>query len=495
MAFLLPVFELAAAAVAEVGAASGAVAAEVTGSELAGAAASNAAKGAIGGAAAEGAKSLVSNSTDAVFGPGASEKVSQTATQAQGTFGELMNYGSFNNNYDNLSMVGSNAKQTHWPRPTSRRPVMKEEPDFTIPTINSGNAFHDKPRIVQFDSSVATDDYSSNQQAYNLVKLFNQEVIKSDPAKQSIVTADSPGPTFLKVPALAKDMVFMDNANYVDPRKIGMDLGTLLGKHAIEMASNDNKDPVGALKTVSASNPALDYLVPKVNEYTKGVTLPTDKRFQYFFSMYNGRNITPANVTVSLDPSGLKMFKGLDERGQAFMYKENPKSFKVPTLNGVWTGPNSPNNNLPTNLLDTFSYFHDVGYHENGWFDLDSDLIYVSRLYQNLDRFTDSERLFAKFAINYFSTVGNSLALYKNSLGPKVANQVVKDKSLDDIMPKLVPGSVNQANYNELRYAFYNGIVESLRHVEINESPLTVQGSSAPMGLKYAINNLSVEMY
>jgi len=298
---------------------------------------------------------------------------------------------------------------------------------------------------------------------------------------------------------------------FIDPKtqrisnakKVGLDLGKLLGLTALNMTGNgqvvktSNQD---ALKSISTFYPELNYLIPKLLDYQSGIVLPTTDQFKQIYSVYTGRNISPDSVRQVIGADGLKTFIGTDETGQTYTYKENPNAFTVTPIWGTWTGPNSPNNSLPFTLLDTFAYFHDCDYKDNGWFDLQGDLKFISRLAQNLDRMGDDERVVAKFSINYFSTVGNSLATYKNSLDSKVANEVVTDPTQDDIFPYLMPEFTALDDYKEHRYRFYNGMIEGLKTVEMAQSPLstglsTTSTSFQSFQIQQSIENLMVEIF
>jgi hypothetical protein len=103
----------------------------------------------------------------------------------------------------------------------------------------------------------------------------------------------------------------------------------------------------------------------------------------------------------------------------------------TPPLHGTWMGPNSPNNALPLDLLDTFSMAHDIEYGKKGWFSLEADLKYISRLKNNLHRFDVRSKILAEFAIKWFTTVGYAAAKIKANL-PDNVNKVPTNQSGSD---------------------------------------------------------------
>lgn len=161
------------------------------------------------------------------------------------------------------------------------------------------------------------------------------------------------------------------------------------------------------------------YLSEPILEYTlnNDITnyLANDEQYKQISQIYNGRKIVKESVFAEerKDGSGLRIFAGYEEDGNVAVYYEHG-GIKIPTLvkDHIWTGPQSPNNGLPVDLLDTFSFYHDCTYQENGWFDRLGDYKYVSRLTQNFDRFPVEQHEFIRIAIKYFSSIGTMLSYY-----------------------------------------------------------------------------------
>ena len=100
----------------------------------------------------------------------------------------------------------------------------------------------------------------------------------------------------------------------------------------------------------------------------------------------------------------LKFFELINELGTIkIMYQTT--GLIIPPVHGVFQGANSPNDELPIDLVDLFSAFHDETY-INGP-SLQGDYEYISRLSQNFTRMSEEEKPYARLGIVYFSTMGN----------------------------------------------------------------------------------------
>ena len=142
--------------------------------------------------------------------------------------------------------------------------------------------------------------------------------------------------------------------------------------------------------------------------------------------VYNGKNIKKEGVFRYNNGEGVH-FAIYDETQKVEYYdgRAAPRGASttqliglgfIPPIHGVWMGPKSPNNDVPIDLVDTFSMMHDIEYNNHGWFYEEGDLKYISRLSQNMDRMGFIESYFAKFGIKWFSTVGSALAKVAGSL-------------------------------------------------------------------------------
>jgi len=101
-------------------------------------------------------------------------------------------------------------------------------------------------------------------------------------------------------------------------------------------------------------------------------------------------------------------------------------------------GPNSFNNALPVNLLDTIAMIHDTDYDNGGYFNPEADMRFISRCLQNLSRMGGSERLLAVNSSIWFATAGHVLSTYVH---PHVVTfEAIRDKfSDDDLYNTIIP--------------------------------------------------------
>lgn len=134
--------------------------------------------------------------------------------------------------------------------------------------------------------------------------------------------------------------------------------------------------------------------------------IPDNETYRKISGMYNGSNMSiENNIKMYFDPEKkLKFFELTDELGETkIMYQTT--GFIIPAIHGYFMGAYSQNNELPIDLVDLFSAFHDETY-INGP-SLQGDYQYISRLSQNFSRMTEEEKPFARMGIVYFSTMGN----------------------------------------------------------------------------------------
>ena len=249
----------------------------------------------------------------------------------------------------------------------------------------------------------------------------------------------------------------------IDPKRKGQDLGKFIALGAIDHATS-NRTPEQSTIYVASNHPDVNYVIPVLLEQNVANTLPTSQRYMDIKKIYNGRSIKVENVneeTLAGGDVGFWMFNEV-QLVQYWRTSHN-KHFVVQPIHGTWTGINSPNNTKPIDLMDTFSMLHDIDYKERGSFDSDADLKLISRCSQNMDRMSPRQRLVAAVAIKYFSTIGSVVAsIFGPGLDASVTKQIHDSKTKTDIFPLLVPEAVGQANYNELRYHFYQGMMEGI---------------------------------
>ena len=209
-----------------------------------------------------------------------------------------------------------------------------------------------------------------------------------------------------------------------DPFELGHDVGYFVNL----VAANLNLDSLKSIEvvdslilqsvqTVSAKYPRLSYLARSVynqlNTSTEFHDPSIAERFEEIKKVFNGHNLSPESVFR--DSAGHLSI--IDEENAKQTYT-GAVGTALTTLPGhVWCGPFSKNNERPSSVLDTFCFLHDISYDSarGGFFSLDGDLRFLSRVTQNLDRMNIRDRLYAKtIVIPYFSKIGVFLRLLED---------------------------------------------------------------------------------
>ena len=155
------------------------------------------------------------------------------------------------------------------------------------------------------------------------------------------------------------------------------------------------------------------------------------KRFDQIWKVYNGKGIQVWKY------QGKLYYK--DETGFIGSYDGAINLKSTITAQGyIWLGPNSFNNALPVNLLDTIAMIHDTDYDNGGYFNPEADMRFISRCLQNLSRMGGSERLLAVNSSIWFATAGHVLSTYVH---PHVVTfEAIRDKfSDDDLYNTIIP--------------------------------------------------------
>jgi hypothetical protein len=327
----------------------------------------------------------------------------------------------FNNTYNTLQEYNSNSL------PTGNLPNFGAPSNLDIIKQERAKRFQDRYRntdkpewmIQEHSEDVLHDTYGSNQDPKNLHLDANRELKHPEFIKDSAIMGDLDSQTRLQKVlnfVLDVDKPVMSDAQ-VKAEAVGKDLGTLITVHTNETITK-KKDPFDALSDSLSNYTGLSYLAKSLSKMDEEVSksIPVNNAlFRRIYQEYNGKNMDLSNVYIKEDlGSGIYVFEGIDEYGNKFIWDMRDYNYMtVPAVNGIWTGINSPNNGLPVNLLDLFSYFHDIEYASN-MFDLEADYRLISRCLQNLDRMAPIERKKAIITIKYFSSIGHSVALYKN---------------------------------------------------------------------------------
>ncbi len=433
MAFLLPEAFLGLAEVAGTGAA------EVTGSELVG----QAVQAGVIQQEVDAAKSAAKQSIDAVLGEGTYDKLASEVSSVVTEAGKVSNtLGSFDDPYTGLK-------------------VHKDHSE--IPTINLSSCNPVEPP-------------SQTGHAPSGLELLS-----------------------LKGIAQGANSTNMSRSNDAirSPPQIGSDLGKLLSLSASGIVSKKNQgqqiDLWGNLAEQVQNYPSLAYLLPKIVDYSSLIQQPSNETYRKIYSVYNGSGLSPDKVIEAFKPNGDRYFYSYDETGVYYEWIVNKTGLKIPTINGFWTGPNSRNDEKPINLLDTYSFFHDIDWNREGNFHLVSDYKLISRIVQNLGRMSDQERVLAKGAVNYFSTVGAGISGYLNGAetdnkvfngaGPRPAGPVDSTPT-NDITSFL--GITDKQDQHEFYKAMGNSVID-----ETSRSSIF---ANAPISVNSEVSNLILNM-
>ena len=234
------------------------------------------------------------------------------------------------------------------------------------------------------------------------------------------------------------------NFNFIDPFHLGQDFGLALGQQIPVMSkllrsgSSRTKSLLLSSLMSSDGSPNEAFISKKLNNFllsSKYIQDPdaSNKSYDIIASVYDGKFKTDAYYKdgfVSL----------VDETGSLRQYKGSQGTFKIgsavienPTTIGAYIGPASSNNTLPrlvgtgsNNFLDTLAFLHDISYDEEGYFSIIADQQLVSRVRQNMDKFTGSDYYLAKFVDNWFSTVSPLLS--------KITNQDESNKLYQNLL-------------------------------------------------------------
>jgi hypothetical protein len=496
MAFIAPIIAGFLSEIG-VGAAVASTAAAVTGTEAAGAAAGTAVVGAVASNAAGYAQKGAEGLVDSAFGQGTSanaeKTVQQTIADAKDAAEAL-----FSGDYETYMRKKREQKLAN--RPPENKPAADSCKCETVaqPTQEQNYV---KPMDV---TKMIIKQNGGSKSFIDSVIQINQQLQQTAPQQDSTHNDES-----VQINAKADPVdeipVGRDIPVKKDAESLGHDLGRLISLHTTEQqisgilsGGQNPKSSLDTLGDVTMYNPSLAYLVPKVIQYNESIKdiAPTTDEYKKIAAVYNGKVIITQTVQMRIGADGLKEFGGFDEVGKISYYKENPKGFKLPTIQGIWTGPNSPNNALPINLWDTFSYYHDVDYHNNGWFDLQGDYKYISRLTQNMDRFEPDQLTLIKGTIAYFSTIGQTLSRLKGSLSTKVADEVIPDTTKDDIFPVIMPESQNlePRDYTEMRKTFYAGIIKGIEEESSRTSVMALPGKTASNSILQSFDRILIQV-
>jgi hypothetical protein len=202
-------------------------------------------------------------------------------------------------------------------------------------------------------------------------------------------------------------------------------------------------------------------MVQKLSSYYADKVQDDTDEYKRIKAIYNGKGITPESVVMT-ETNSQYIFMQYDETGSLKTLVQDKKAKTLPAVYGVFGGPLSPNNRKPINVPDNYFLQHDENYQE-GYFSKKADLILVSRLLQNRDKWPVEDVNILNSIVIYFQTVGKSLSYLKGSLSSDVATKVIEDDARDDIFPFLFDDTVMNVNdYKIQRYNFYKNLEDRI---------------------------------
>jgi len=268
---------------------------------------------------------------------------------------------------------------------------------------------------------------------------FNNEDVKlhqlaqTQPTKPSPSSQPSPGIT----PSISANFSTKDVSDFV----VGYANGI------VAQSDSGKIDRSQALASAIAQNPSKNQDLAKLLGPLMFGVIPSNDFYKGIASVYNGVGMEIAkNIVMKYDPEKkLIYFVLTDELGStSVMYQTT--GVIIPAIHGYFMGPKSPNNNLPVDLVDLFSAFHDQSW-ENGP-NQTGDYQYISRMTQNYYRMDDTERKYAKIGILYFSTMGHLVTrLVGNDGSVSSSDQGVKpsdtSSNIQGINPQVNVGKID----------------------------------------------------
>lgn len=226
---------------------------------------------------------------------------------------------------------------------------------------------------------------------------------------------------------------YASNFRYIDPYQIGYESGKIAADSAVAYYERNGIDwtPTQAQIAVAmiegtVQNPqgkeigkrlTQYYLSPQVTEATEQNGREALRLYQQLKEVYTGEMSSDyfidedGNVAVYDEVGELQVYNG--SRG---IIEVGGMELKMPTiLPGVYkfAGPLSPNDDVPADILDGFTFHHDVNYDNNGFFDFYGDLKLVARITNQFERNPNFENnsvnpyvvAYAKFVKMWFASV------------------------------------------------------------------------------------------
>lgn len=164
----------------------------------------------------------------------------------------------------------------------------------------------------------------------------------------------------------AEDLI-EQNITVIDNFKIGYDTGKTACDTAFKNAmSNKSGRPdklwiYSSLKNVE-KNPKSAYISKKLDQYLLNSDVLADPNkylttYNALFEIYDGNYMKPPYIN---EEGKVEL---IDEVGEKITYQGDPNTFEFlgmefdsPSIHGKWTGPTSPNNDLPVDAFDTISF-------------------------------------------------------------------------------------------------------------------------------------------
>lgn len=159
------------------------------------------------------------------------------------------------------------------------------------------------------------------------------------------------------------------NVTVIDNFKIGYDTGKTVCDTAFQNAMTNKTGRPDKLWIYSSlrnvqKNPKSAYVSKKLDQYLLNSDVLSDPNkylstYNALYQIYDGNYMKPPYIN---EEGKVEM---IDEVGEKIVYMGDPNTFQFlgmefdsPSVHGKWTGPSSPNNDLPTDAFDTVSFLN-----------------------------------------------------------------------------------------------------------------------------------------
>lgn len=293
---------------------------------------------------------------------------------------------------------------------------------------------------------------------------------------------------------------------FSDTFELGLNTGKQLGSVVATMSllesrkglqglSRSKKLLYSSLKSIQRS-PQNAFISKKMNKYLMSsdfIQNPVKQANEYnlLAQIYDGKFGSEPFV----DDEG--KFSIIDETGSKITYTGSKgyttilgKKFKNPTLHGTWVGPQSPNDRLPEDYLDSLAMIHDTEY-ERGYFDTTADAKLVSRIESNMDKFEGIAWYKAKFTAAWFKTLGPLMSKLTNQELSEQEKSRILFSDQDDFFSSLVPAD-QQKRLTTSGYSGVNLVQNRLQRSKARDSFYSGLRAGLNESFKYHSANVGI---